>query len=323
MPGITYAGNFYPLHEGESVLDGLLRNGVPASHACKAGSCGSCMMRADEGSVPAKAQAGLKASWKAQGYFLACVCRPESDLSVRPVGTDVRLGATLTELTSLSADVMQVVLRCDSDLKFRAGQYVTVIREGGLARSYSIANLPGEREIRLHVRKIAGGSMSTWLHETARPGDRVSVIGPSGECFYVPGNSEQPLLLAGTGTGLAPLYGILRDALEHGHRGPIHLFHGAVHRGGLYLTEELRSLAAKHPHFEYTPALLKGEEEEGVSVGSIDDVVLKRLPKLHGWRGYVCGDPSIVPVLKKKLFLSGMGSREIYADAFVSAAQPA
>jgi CDP-4-dehydro-6-deoxyglucose reductase, E3 len=280
------------------------------------------MMRAEAGTVPAKAQAGLKDSWKAQGYFLSCVCRPESDLSIGSVGTDAQLGATLTELTSLSADVMQVVIQCDSDLEFRAGQYVTVVREGGLARSYSIASLPGTRGIELHVRKIAGGRMSTWLHEGARAGDRVSVIGPSGDCFYVPGNDEQPLLLVGTGTGLAPLYGILRDALQHGHRGPIHLFHGALHRGGLYLTEELRSLAANHPHFQYTPALLNGADED-VAVGSIDDVVLRRFPKLQGWRGYVCGDPSIVRTLKKKLFLSGMGSRDIYADAFVPAAQPA
>ena len=321
MPGITYAGHRYTLNDGESVLDGLLRNGVQASHACKAGSCGSCLLRAVEGTVPAKAQAGLKDSWKAQGYFLACVCRPETDLSVTGVGADAQLGATLTELTPLSADVMRVLIECDADLEYRAGQYVTMIREGGLARSYSIASLPGERGIELHVRKIAGGRMSTWLHETARPGDRISVIGPSGECFYVPGNDEQPILLAGTGTGLAPLYGILRDALRHGHRGPIHLFHGAVHRGGLYLTKELRSLAAKYPHFEYTPALLNGTDGEDVAVGSIDDVVAKRFPKLQGWRGYVCGDPSIVKVLKKKLFLSGMGSRDIYADAFLPSAQ--
>jgi CDP-4-dehydro-6-deoxyglucose reductase, E3 len=49
--------------------------------------------------------------------------------------------------------------------------------------------------------------------------------------------------------------------------------------------------------------------------------VLKRLPKLSGWRGYICGDPAIVQLLKKKLFLSGMASRDIYADAFLPTAQ--
>jgi hypothetical protein len=33
----------------------------------------------------------------------------------------------------------------------------------------------------------------------------------------------------------------------------------------------------------------------------------------------VCGDPAIVQMLKKKMFLAGMGSRHIFSDAFVEA----
>lgn len=324
MPAIDYEGRSFSILEKESVLDALLRNGIKAAHSCKAGSCGSCLMRAASGNVPARAQSGLKDSWKAQGYFLACVCCPETDLAITPVGADARLGATITALDLLSADVLRVRLHCDSAITFRAGQYVTIVCEGlreeGLARSYSIASLPEEAELELHVRRIASGRMSGWLHDIARVGERVSVVGPSGECFYVPGKEEQPLLLVGTGTGLAPLYGILRDALKHGHRGPIHLFHGALHKGGLYLVEELRRLGARHAHVEYTPAVLNGAGDGDFAVGSIDQVVLNRLPKLSGWRGYVCGDPALVRLLKKKLFLSGMASRDIYADAFLPAA---
>ncbi len=321
MPVLRYEGRSYALQANESVLDALLRNGVRAAYSCKAGSCGSCLMRATEGVVPARAQAGLKDSWKVRGYFLACVCRPESDLTVTTVGPDVQLGATITALDLLSHNVMRVRLRCDAPLDFRAGQYITIVREGGLARSYSIASLPDESDLELHVRKIAGGKMSGWLHEVAKVGDRVSILGPSGECFYVPGKGDQPMLLVGTGTGLAPLYGILRDALRHGHHGPIHLFHGALHKNGLYLVEELRRLAEMHRHVAYTPTVLNGSESDGMAVGPIDQVVLKRFPKLNGWRGYICGDPALVQSLKKKLFLSGMASRDIYSDAFLPSAQ--
>lgn len=321
MPAIEFEGRQYLGREKESVLDTLLRHNVKASHSCKAGSCGSCLMRAVSGDVPARAQAGLKDTWKAQGYFLACVCHPDTDLRLSGVGDDARLGASITELTLLSPDVMRVRLHCDAPIAFRAGQYVTVIREGGLSRSYSIASLPDEEGLDLHVRRVPGGKMSNWFHDAAQIGEQVSVLGPSGDCFYVPGREDQPLLLVGTGTGLAPLYGILRDALRHNHRGPVHLFHGALHRGGLYLTEELRKLAAKHPHVGYTPAVLRGDDSDDIQVGAIDQVILKRFPKLTGWRGYVCGDPSLVQMLKKKLFLSGMGSRDILADAFVPAAQ--
>jgi CDP-4-dehydro-6-deoxyglucose reductase len=320
MSLVEYEGRTYTIAPGETVLDGLLRYGVPAAHACKAGSCGSCMLRASTGTIPTRAQSGFKESWKAQGYFLPCVCVPETNMAVTRVGTDVQVGASITSLELLSSDVMRARLRCDSAIAFRSGQYVTVLREGPLARSYSIASLPEESDIELHIRKIAGGRMSGWFHQEAAVGDRVSVLGPSGECFYVPGREEQPMLLVGTGTGLAPLYGILRDALRQGHRGPIHLFHGALHKGGLYLVEELRRLAARYAHVEYTPAVLNGSESDEMAVGAIDHIVLSRFSKLAGWRAYVCGDPAIVQTLRKKLFLSGMSIREIYADAFLPAA---
>lgn len=320
MAAIVFEGRSVALREGETVLDALLGSGELVAHSCKAGSCGSCLLRAVDGAIPARAQSGLKESWKTQGYFLACVCRPEEDLKVTRVGADAQLGATITALHRLSDNVIQVRLHCDSPMVFRAGQYVSVIREGGLSRSYSIASLPDQEDLELHVRRIAGGRMSGWFHDEAAAGDRVSVLGPSGECFYVPGREDQPLLLVGTGTGLAPLYGILRDALRHNHRGPVHLFHGAVHPRGLYLVDELRHLAAVHPHVEYTATVLQDGDGGEVEVGAIDQVVLKRFPKLTGYRGFVCGDPGLVQTLKKKLFLSGMASRDIYADAFLPSA---
>ena len=320
MPSIEYEGQSYAVLDGESVLDALLRNGVPAAHSCKAGSCGSCLMRAIDGTVPARSQQSLKDSWKAQGYFLACVCKPENDLRLSLAGQDARLAATISGLTLLSSDVMQVRVRCEDSLTFRPGQYVTLVRTDGLSRTYSIASLPDDGELHFHVRRITSGRMSEWLHTGATVGDRISLVGPSGECFYVPGTEDQPILLAGTGTGLAPLYGILRDALRHNHRAPVRLFHGALHTGGLYLVDQLRSLAQKYPQFEYTPAVLKGAPSDGVELGPIDQVIAKHVPKLAGWRGFVCGDPALVQMLKKKLFLAGMASREIYADSFTPAA---
>lgn len=311
MAEVRYQGRVYSVHPGESVLDALLRQGVRASHACKAGSCGSCMLRREEGAVPPRAQEGLKDSWKANGYFLACMCHPEGDLSVEAAGADVRIPAVIIALRLLSADVLEVRLRPDAPFEFRAGQYVSLILDDGLSRSYSIASLPAEGEIALHVRRIANGLMSGWLFEEARPGARVHLQGPSGDCFYIAGRETQPMLLVGTGTGLAPLWGIARDALASGHTGPIHLIHGAVREEGLYLTEALAALAAAHWNFDYIPSLL--------DQGPIDSVLGARFPVLGGWRGFVCGDPAIVGALRKKLFLAGMAMRDIHADAFLPA----
>lgn len=311
------------LRPGESALDGLLREGASLAYACKAGTCGYCMVRAVSGPVPARAQAGLKDSWKARGYFLPCVCHPDGDLAAEPAGSDVRAGAAIGSLKLLSADVLRVRLLCDTPLDFRAGQYLNLVREGSLARSYSIASLPGgageNAEVELHIRRVANGRMSGWLFGDARPGDRVEVQGPSGECFYVAGREQMPMLLVGTGTGLAPLYGIARDALRSGHRAPIHLVHGALRPAGLYLRDELRALAESHPNFHYTASVLEGGDES-CATGPLEGLLATRFPALEGWRGYVCGDPALVKSLRMKLFLAGIGMPDLCSDSFLPSA---
>jgi NAD(P)H-flavin reductase len=167
------------------------------------------------------------------------------------------------------------------------------------------------------VALLPNGRMSGWLHAEAQPADRVDLIGPLGTCFYTPADSEQPLLLAGTGTGLAPLYGIARDALSQNHRGEIHLFHGCLTRAGLYLERELRELQAKYPNFHYYPCALNGPVEDEVHLGAIDAYIKETLPSLKGHRVYLCGHPDTVKLLQKNAFLAGASMHDILADAFL------
>jgi CDP-4-dehydro-6-deoxyglucose reductase len=325
MSRVRYEAEWYPLQPDESVLDGLLRQGIAVPHACKAGVCQSCLMRAASGMLPEKAQVGLKETLKARNYFLACSCTLEqgTELELGGGADELRVPARIDSLMPLSEDVFRVRLRPEAPFEFRAGQYLTLLRADGLARSYSVASLPREGLLELHVRLLPGGAMSGWLRTEARPGDAVRIQGPAGECFYVPGRPEQPLLLAGTGTGLAPLYGIVRDALEEGHAGPIWLFHGARDPRGLYLVEELRELAARYPNLHYRPSVLEGRLEEGVHVGALDALIRAECPKPVGWRAFLCGNPELVQSLRKKLFLAGLSLKDIHADAFLpSASQP-
>jgi NAD(P)H-flavin reductase len=320
MASVKHEGKTYEINQGETVLGALLRGGVKVSYACRAGACQSCLMRAERGAVPASAQAGLKDTMKARGYFLACCCRPEEDLDVTTAGADVQVPATITSIDRLTESVARVRLKPSGPWEYRPGQYAVLLRDDGLARSYSLASLPTEDAVEMHVRKMPSGRMSGWLYDTAKPGDAVRLQGPSGECFYMPGRPEQPLLLAGTGTGLAPLYGVVRDALAQGHTGPIWLYHGARSSRDLYLTSELSALAERHPNVQYCPTVLEGEAAGRVTVGPLDKTVLGVHPKLAGVRVFVCGNPDLVPQLKKKFYLAGASLREIHADPFLPSA---
>ena len=316
---MIYAGVAYAASPGEAVLDTLLRHGLPISNSCRAGACQSCLLRAIDGVVPPVAQRGLKTTLVEQGYFLACACVPDTDLTIE-AADGIEVAASIACLDRLTATVLRLRVHVSAPLGYRAGQYVTIRRPDGLSRSYSLASLPDEETLEMHVRLAPEGRMSGWLFEDARAGDALTLRGPAGDCFYTAGAPSQPLLLVGIGTGLAPLAGICRDALRQGHTGPIHLYHGARSSTGLYLQEEIDVLQQRHSNLHYTTVVPPGEHVR--TAAAIASVIGERHQALAGWRGFVCGNPAAVQALKMKLFMRGMGSKEIFADAFVEAPRP-
>jgi CDP-4-dehydro-6-deoxyglucose reductase, E3 len=320
MPRISCDGRELELSQDDNLLDALLAAGVTVASSCRAGACQQCLVQATSGTPPVDAQAGLKDAQRLQGYFLACQARLSEDLTISLSGArGLDVPARVVSREALSCDVTRVRLRPEIPLKYRAGQYITLVRADGLARSYSIASQPESDGgcLELHVRVFPNGRMSGWLASRGALRE-VAIRGPIGECFYIPGNPKQPLLLAGTGTGLAPLWGILHDALAQGHSGPIELWHGSRTAEGLYLVRELEALAAVHRNFRYHRCVLEGGAGADTSVGNLDAAVLASSPSFNGHRVFLCGDPNLVNLMKRKVFLKGASMREIHADAFVA-----
>lgn len=277
-------------------------------------------------SVPPSSQRGLRPSYIARGYFLACQCPAEPGLEITSAEGLPTHESRVLSIERLSPGVFRILVERPVELEFRAGQFLNVIRPSdGLTRSYSVASLPDDSSIEFHVALLPGGRMGTYLTET--PEARVLLRGPAGDCFYLEDKPEEPLLLAGTGTGLAPLVGVVRAALAAEHRGPVHLFHGAKDANGLYLSQELRALTGEHGSVSYHENALLPASEEAVTdgvrgVGTGQDLfaqVKALLPSLQGFRVYLCGNPDFVKKMKKQCFLSGAKMQSIHSDPFVLA----
>lgn len=318
MPKIAFSDGVYECPPGETVLECLTRHGVDIPSSCGGGSCQTCMMRAQEGTPPPSAQQGLKPTLQQQGYFLACICRPEEDLTVVVAGDEAlpKLETTVLDKTPLSTALMRLRLAISPGFDYRPGQFLNLHRADGVVRSYSIASLPQEGYLELHVESIENGLMSGWIHRELAVGSKLQIDGPHGDCYYLEGKPDQPLLLIGTGSGLAPLWGIARDALARGHRGEIHLFHGSRNTDKLYLQQELRQLAAEHAEFHYTPCISGSEVPPDCRPGRVNEIALAQFNKLEGWRVFLCGQPEMVQATKTKVFLAGAGYQDILADPF-------
>lgn len=323
MPTLTVNGHTYHCLADETVLDTLLREQVAIAYSCKKGSCQSCLVQSQNAPPPEQAQTGLKNTLKHQHYFLACQCYPEQDMALKlPDPAAFYTVGTVVTAAALNKNTRQLVLSLDAAFNFKPGQYVNLQRPDGLTRSYSIANTPQPSPLlEFHIRRLDNGRFSTWLHDEIKVGDTLAVSEAHGHCFYLPERTGQGLLLVGTGTGLAPLAGILADALAQGHDGPIYLFHGSRTADDLYYIETLRQLSQQHPNFHYFPCLSGQPIPEGFSAGRAHDVALATLPELKGWRVYLCGHPDMVAQMRRMAFLKGASMQDIYTDAFVLSAR--
>ncbi|ADE12602.1 2Fe-2S iron-sulfur cluster-binding protein [Sideroxydans lithotrophicus] len=321
MSSITYGGQSFQCKAQESVLDCMTAHGVIIPSSCHAGLCQTCLMQAVKGKVPASAQAGLKSTLVAQNFFLACACHPEEDIEIAlPKAGTGKFSATVTAIKPLNTEIACLQLRPDIKLDYKAGQFINLYKDTSTARSYSLASVPEiDEHLQFHIRKVPNGLVSQWIHQGLNVGDNIDISDASGDCFYTQGRPDQNILLIGTGSGLAPLYGIIRDALLQGHQGSIKLYHGSETVASLYLSKELRSLESSHPNFVYTPCISGNDVPQGYASGMVLDVALKDNPGLTGWRVFLCGHPEMVKAGKKQVFFAGASMRDIYADPFLSA----
>lgn len=322
LTAVSYNGVKYKARVDESVLDVLLRHGIDIPYSCKAGVCNTCIMLREDGGLPSVATQGLKDTLVEQGCFLACQCIPSGPITVRKSDyIALFTKAIVVDKKILSADVCRVRLKPSTELNYHAGQYINLRVQNGQIRSYSLASLPAHDDfIELHIKRMKNGQVSNWLFDIAKVNDELDIQGPFGDCYYLSKSLDDTLLMIATGTGLAPLYGILRDALNSGHKGKIKLYHGDRTPDALYLDSILKDLSSTQNNFTYIPCVtntIKGLDDSILN-GRASDYALSQNANLIDTSIYLCGSPAMVAVARKQAYLNGADIKRIYADPFIT-----
>jgi ferredoxin-NADP reductase len=116
-----------------------------------------------------------------------------------------------------------------------------------------------------------------------------------GALHYDPDWQEQPLWLLAAGTGLGPLYGVLREALRQDHQGPIRLVH--VARDEANITSRPSCKRWRRPTLSC----------RSNTYGRMNwRTFCSRCVVSRQTRALVCGHPDTVEAFAKRLFLAGL-----------------
>jgi CDP-4-dehydro-6-deoxyglucose reductase, E3 len=342
---VVPSGRQFSMQRDDTVLSAALQAGVGLPYGCKDGACGSCKCKLVEGRVihGAHQPKALSAEEEAAGYLLTCCATPQSDVVIEArqvVGLGdnpvVKMPTRVISLHKAAPDVMVLRLQLPATQAFsyRAGQYIEFILKDGHRRSYSMANAPSRvkdvapaapgttplNAIELHLRHMPGGLFTDAVFSTMKEKDILRVEGPLGT-FFVREDSERPMVLLASGTGLAPIKAIVEQLQFKGNTRPVVLYWGCRTMADLYLHDWALQQARELPWLSYVPVLSEPKPEDAWTgrTGFVHRAVLADLPDLSLHEVYACGAPVMVDAARREFTANaGLPDEFFYADAFTS-----
>ena len=209
---------------------------------------------------------------------------------------------------------------------FTQGQYLTLrhrIDGRDLRRSYSICAGVDDGELRVGVRKVAGGVFSNWINAHLRPGDTIDVMAPQGR-FFVPLDAaarRHHLGIAG-GSGITPILSIMKTVLAREPRSRFTLIYGNRRLASTMFKEEIEDLKnlymtrlALHHVFSDEP----GDAPLGQGVmdrRKIGDFLASVVPAVGVDEAYVCGPFQMNDEAEAALLAAGVAEERIHIERF-------
>jgi 3-phenylpropionate/trans-cinnamate dioxygenase ferredoxin reductase subunit len=305
---VVVNGEAFSANCGDLLLDAALMNGVDIPHDCRAGICGTCRVRVLDGLILAGQTGDPEAVY-------ACQCPVISDLTVavEDVPEIITANGQVVDLIPLASDVVEVCIGLAQVADYLPGQYCKVEFRGFPARCFSPtapmdARADG-RLIRLHVRRLPDGRVSSALGRSIRRRHRVKLVGPFGSAYLRPGRPQRLVLVAG-GTGFAPLWSIAYAAMNERPERELVLVVGARRLESLYMIPALSRLA-RYPNVTIIPVT---SEPQTVSTVVRQGRQTDYLPALSPHDlVYAAGAPAMVESVSRIARESGA---RCYADPF-------
>lgn len=236
------------------------------------------------------------------------------------------LHAKLADLHVLNSKFLELNFEMTTPhrLSFRAGQYILLSVPGTARRkSYSLASTPSiDHGFRLLI-DLAPQGLGTKYLESLRVGDEITFLGPiGGFVFPEPGSpveaAEQSLVFIATGSGIAPIRGMLDFLLiDKQDTRPAVLYWGLRFAENQFWFDYFTELSEQHPNFVFHPTLSRPPEEGWTLCrGRVTDCLLvHQQPKRAGY--YLCGADEMVKEVAAMLAERGITKEHIHRESFV------
>jgi 3-ketosteroid 9alpha-monooxygenase subunit B len=202
----------------------------------------------------------------------------------------------------------------EAQFHYRPGQFLTLRlpwQGEHLLRCYSMSSAPTvDASLRVTIKRLVEGRGSNWVCDHVGVGDVIEVMPPAG--VFVPRSLDGDFLLFAGGSGVTPVFSILRSVLLRG-RGQVRLIYANRDEQSVIFREALKELGAQYAdRFDVIHLL---DSVQGVPNISL----LRRLAAgMPAAQAFICGPGPFMNAAETALRELKLAPERIHVERFVS-----
>lgn len=245
------------------------------------------------------------------------------DMADAPDGfVPLRIKQVVPETRDAVSIVLDVPPGSAAQFGYQAGQFLTLlVRVDGreYRRCYSMSSSPAVGEdLRITVKRDRDGAVSNWLNDTAAPGDRLYALPPQGR--FVLNDTDRNLVAFAGGSGITPVFSLLRTALAAGAR-TARLFYANRNRDAVIFDDALGTLESRHADRLVVHHHL--DDQRGFATQAD---IAAFVENADGADFYICGPNEFMDTVRTALDAAGVPPNRLHIEHFdvtdVAAAAP-
>ncbi|MBA3662609.1 MAG: 2Fe-2S iron-sulfur cluster binding domain-containing protein [Bacteroidetes bacterium] len=210
--------------------------------------------------------------------------------------------------------------------QYKQGQYITLkfkIDGEEVRRSYSLCTSPhSENELRVAIKEIQGGKVSTYVNKSLKVGDTVEVMTPMGG-FYTSlnGGVKKNYVLFAGGSGITPMMSILKSTLYIEKQSTITLIYANRNEDSTIFKKEIDTLAANNKNLNVVyvfdaPKEQISELQTGMVTKEKAKALVEKFAGLNADEYFICGPGPMMENVKLGLEELKIQKEKIHIEYF-------
>jgi len=212
------------------------------------------------------------------------------------------------------------------EYRFTQGQHLALRATLGgeeLRRSYSVCSGCDDGELRVAVKKVAGGRFSAWVNEALKPGDAIDVMTPEGR-FFTPlaPEHEKHYVAFVAGSGITPVLSLIRTTLAREPKSRFTLVYGNRRQASVMFHEALEDLKDRYlARFALYNVFSREAQDIELFNGRLDGAKARAflstlVPPDSIDEAFVCGPASMIDDVERALVGAGVPRAHVHVERF-------